>query len=258
MKPRNREVNIFNMSLLDILCGALGAFCFLMLALFPDHAKVKTLQAQLQQATQSSGSDGGNAQQQVREARQQAEQAQRRADKARAEQSLVYFQLAWFGPQDIDLLIQMPDGKYLTPKKNLVPPDKFAGDITDVKKGPAEEISWFSDVAYEGNVYRLFARFTADNGEREPPKVNGYITGRVPDGERSAMGLVDLGIVAMSRVGELRELGRVEFTRANGMRFFRGTQQQQPASPGPGGRLLPPMEPARMFTPPAGSGDGAR
>jgi hypothetical protein len=35
MRARNREVNIFNMSLLDILCGALGAFCFLMLVLFP-------------------------------------------------------------------------------------------------------------------------------------------------------------------------------------------------------------------------------
>jgi hypothetical protein len=39
MKPRNREINIFNMSLLDVLCGALGAFCFLMLALFPYYAK---------------------------------------------------------------------------------------------------------------------------------------------------------------------------------------------------------------------------
>src|SRR5207248_10445888 len=29
------EVNIFNMSLLDILCGALGAFCFMMLVLLP-------------------------------------------------------------------------------------------------------------------------------------------------------------------------------------------------------------------------------
>jgi hypothetical protein len=35
MKAQRREVNIFNMSLLDILCGALGAFCFLMLALLP-------------------------------------------------------------------------------------------------------------------------------------------------------------------------------------------------------------------------------
>ncbi len=35
MKARNREINIFNMSLLDILCGALGAFCFMMLSLLP-------------------------------------------------------------------------------------------------------------------------------------------------------------------------------------------------------------------------------
>jgi hypothetical protein len=41
MKPRSREINIFNMSLLDILCGALGAFCFLMLVLFPFYSQDK-------------------------------------------------------------------------------------------------------------------------------------------------------------------------------------------------------------------------
>ncbi len=41
MKPRNREINIFNMSLLDVLCGALGAFCFLMLVLFPFYSQDK-------------------------------------------------------------------------------------------------------------------------------------------------------------------------------------------------------------------------
>lgn len=35
MRARNREINIFNMSLLDILCGALGAFCFMMIVLLP-------------------------------------------------------------------------------------------------------------------------------------------------------------------------------------------------------------------------------
>lgn len=35
MKAGNREINIFNMSLLDILCGAMGAFCFMMIALLP-------------------------------------------------------------------------------------------------------------------------------------------------------------------------------------------------------------------------------
>ena len=42
MKPRNREINIFNMSLLDVLCGALGAFCFLTLVLFPYYTPNKS------------------------------------------------------------------------------------------------------------------------------------------------------------------------------------------------------------------------
>jgi hypothetical protein len=41
MKARSREINIFNMSLLDILCGALGAFCFMMLVLFPYYSQDK-------------------------------------------------------------------------------------------------------------------------------------------------------------------------------------------------------------------------
>src|SRR5581483_853659 len=41
MKQRNREINIFNMSLLDVLCGALGTFCFLMLVLFPFYSQDK-------------------------------------------------------------------------------------------------------------------------------------------------------------------------------------------------------------------------
>ncbi|MCC6342041.1 MAG: hypothetical protein IT166_07580 [Bryobacterales bacterium] len=56
MKPKNKEVNIFNMSLLDILCGALGAFCFMMLVLFqywkpesPYVKKAKVDTAQLEQ-----------------------------------------------------------------------------------------------------------------------------------------------------------------------------------------------------------------
>ena len=50
MKPRNREVNIFNMSVLDLLTGALGAFCFLTLALFPYYFKAQGASAKPSQA----------------------------------------------------------------------------------------------------------------------------------------------------------------------------------------------------------------
>lgn len=59
MKAKNKEVNIFNMSLLDILCGALGAFCFMMLVLFQywkpegiDTVRVKENTSQLEQKVQ--------------------------------------------------------------------------------------------------------------------------------------------------------------------------------------------------------------
>jgi len=56
MKQKNKEVNIFNMSLLDILCGALGAFCFMMLVLFqywkPESADVTQTKENTQQLEQ--------------------------------------------------------------------------------------------------------------------------------------------------------------------------------------------------------------
>ena len=39
MKPRNREINIFNLSMLDVICGALGAFLILFLIAAPYYDK---------------------------------------------------------------------------------------------------------------------------------------------------------------------------------------------------------------------------
>lgn len=42
MKPRNCEVNIFNMSMLDVMSGALGAILIIMVVLFPYYNKEGT------------------------------------------------------------------------------------------------------------------------------------------------------------------------------------------------------------------------
>ncbi|WP_051327907.1 YfaP family protein [Desulfatirhabdium butyrativorans] len=39
MKPRNRDINIFNLSMLDVICGSLGAFILLMIILLPYYKK---------------------------------------------------------------------------------------------------------------------------------------------------------------------------------------------------------------------------
>src|SRR5437762_10311111 len=52
MRARPREVNIFNMSPLDILCGAPGAFCFMMLVALPYYIVGTQDRARSQQRTQ--------------------------------------------------------------------------------------------------------------------------------------------------------------------------------------------------------------
>ena len=42
MKPRNREINIFNLSMLDVICGALGAFLILFLIAAPHYGNTGT------------------------------------------------------------------------------------------------------------------------------------------------------------------------------------------------------------------------
>ncbi|MCW5978699.1 MAG: hypothetical protein KIT09_11510 [Bryobacteraceae bacterium] len=116
MKRQHREINIFNMSLLDILCGALGAFCFLMLVLFPfykpseartgeDHgeknieqmeASMKEMERQLekfrkigpqasQEFVQKMQDQLERTQDQLGEARRRVDQAERDRDKTQAE-----------------------------------------------------------------------------------------------------------------------------------------------------------------------------
>jgi hypothetical protein len=55
VKHASREINIFNMSLVDILTGALGAFCFMMLALMPYLGKL-TLYKQVAEGKKESTS----------------------------------------------------------------------------------------------------------------------------------------------------------------------------------------------------------
>ncbi len=78
MRARNREINIFNMSLLDILCGALGAFCFMMLTLFPYYSK-----AHKQDATPSA--DSAELQRQYARAQQKLQETESRIRQLEAE-----------------------------------------------------------------------------------------------------------------------------------------------------------------------------
>jgi hypothetical protein len=215
MKSRNREVNIFNMSLLDILCGTLGAFCFLMLALLPDHIKAKQLQQQIEQMGTPAGKDAEarakQAEEDAREAKKRAQEAEEKARKARTQQSLAYFQVSWNGPQDIDLWLKMPDKKWVLPKKAMVPKEQLYAEIGDVTKGPAREQAWLTDIAYPGELYELHAKLQSANGGVGRVQITGYVAVRVATGETTnSMTLYDLP-GELQREGEMVMLGTLTF-----------------------------------------------
>jgi hypothetical protein len=256
MRRRNREVNIFNMSLLDILCGALGAFCFMMLSLFPDHAKVKDLQARLEAAERNStGGDPGSvarAQQQAQQAQQRLQQVQKELDQAKAEQSLLWFRVAWETGQDVDLYVESSTGKMCSSKPQLIPADRAADGgckFSDQTKGPTYEQGWFSDVAYPNTGYRMFARLQNRNGIPGPAAVHGYMVSRTPGEQGQVMSLADLGITQLANERELVELGWIQFEK-DGFTITRGAK---PGGDRPNVRLDLPS--ALRFTPPASPGN---
>lgn len=219
MKKQNREVNIFNMSLLDILCGALGAFCFMMLALFPSYIKAKS-------ASDSGGA--ADAQERARAADDRAQQAQQAARQARADQSLVYFAVQWDTADDVDLGLKAPSGEIFTVKKAADPAKGEKGTVKDVNPGPGRESVWFSDVAYQNSVWELYAELhsraansptaigapslplpTAATG---PVLARGYIVGRSFDKDGEAiMGFYDLPSVALTTLRQRVLVGRLTF-----------------------------------------------
>jgi hypothetical protein len=179
VKPRNREINIFNMSLLDVLCGALGAFCFLMLALFPYYAKgsgaqnqedTAKLKQELEQArkeleqakskdpkpadsSEHLAKENQELKKQLADARQQMEKSavQKSGTKpGEAEQNLKKLTSAagsvlsitafWDNPHaDVDLWVKYESGAWDGPKKETPDGKKLIYQLRDVKQGPGFE-----------------------------------------------------------------------------------------------------------------------
>jgi hypothetical protein len=207
MKARNREVNIFNMSLLDILCGALGAFCFMMLVLFPywrpggaDRKQIEENSQQMQQNIEqlrqqlkNSPNSGAVAQQlnQLQQKMQQQQgqlnQALQKLDEANKEigglqmRNPITIGLEWHtANHDLDLYTQWQvnpaPGKKGPP---AVDPNqhqfRFYADETDTQcnYGPCWEVWMFRDVPPKLEL-KIWYKFFAANGNPQPAKADGW------------------------------------------------------------------------------------
>ena len=206
MKARNREINIFNMSLLDILCGALGVFCFMTLVLFPywrptganaeDLEKNKqAIEQELKDLKKKLGesADGKQMLQQVEQLEQRLQQQQGDLNRARQElaesdkkveklerRNPVVTTMTWTGPQDLDLFLEPVnfgyDGGKMTarmdPKKKQ--PTNFSGETkSDYSSGPATEV-WATRDAITGGEQKVYYKLLSANGSTSPTYVGGY------------------------------------------------------------------------------------
>jgi hypothetical protein len=195
MKPRNREINIFNMSLLDILCGALGAFCFMMLTLFPFYTRAK-----------SSSGDGGSVEQlqeQVDQLQQQLEQTDQQLEEANQHRNSVYIWARWYSEDDVDLWVRDQEG-WSGPK-----PDQLRGrtdpksvfKISDQTRGPGFERLWVYNVGV-GSQYSVFYSLGGRaGGSTSPVRVRGWM---LMSTSRNWWSIYDFGEIELSRPRELQ------------------------------------------------------
>jgi len=208
MRRRSREVNIFNMSLLDILCGALGAFCFMMIALLPywrpAGQTAGEIQKQHEQAMEElsqieseinklTGKDGNLADKLEKlrsklkniESSRQQEQAEKRklqekadrADELDSREPLTVSMRQDSADHDVDLYVRLlsngANGKPMpAPDPNTKQQVFFTKDAnSNCISGPCSEL-WTSVNTGAGKVMEIYFKFLNANGNPAPASVS--------------------------------------------------------------------------------------
>ncbi len=224
MRPRNREINIFNMSLLDILCGALGAFCFMMLTLFPYYTKAKA----------ASAGGSGDLSNQLQQAQQQVRSLQTQLAKAQYFQNQIMVVADWDTGDDVDQWVVDGD-KWDGPKPTTPQGHKRDFATRDDQGEPGHE-TWARSGFDQGEVYKLFYRLSKKKTPSSPMPavVRGYAAAfwiDPKDASESYYSFISFTPVMVAQEGQLVPVGELHIG-ANGPEFV----PQKPAGQEPPGR----------------------
>ncbi|MBF0376729.1 MAG: hypothetical protein HQK72_04535 [Desulfamplus sp.] len=213
MKPRNREINIFNLSMLDVISGALGAFLIIMIVLFPYYKKesidyqrqVEQLTQQLQQAQQQAAQveqlqeenrqakadaeslrqeletirqNSGEANQQLETAREENQQLRQQLQSAQQQlaKTFLMIYISWeTKSQDIDLHLIDPTGAefYFDQRTHI----GRAGFLSvDTVYGPGNEV-WEIIDAPPGD-YKVYVKLYNKGNNNAWPTVKGRVSSK--------------------------------------------------------------------------------
>lgn len=196
MKRRNREINIFNLSILDMITGAMGAFLIIMIILLPYYKK-ETIdyQQELQQARaaeetarmavqaaqtaqRAAEETASKAEELTLAAQADAQQNRQRADAATQQlaKTFVLVHIQWDTKfQDVDLHVVDPSGAEFSYEHKTFP--GHSGELSvDSQFGPGNEV-WSNPSAAVGD-YRVYANLYDLHGVHDTPTVTGSVIHR--------------------------------------------------------------------------------
>lgn len=189
MKRRNREINIFNLSMLDVISGAMGAFLIIMVILLPyykkesiDYEKALKESRQVEQSAQAAQRAAEEnlraAEDALRSAQADAQANRQRADAAARQlaKTFLLVHIEWVTKfQDIDLHVIDPSGAEFSFERRSYPGNPGALSV-DSQFGPGNEV-WSSPAAAPGE-YRIYANLYNLHGVNGTPTVTGSVIHR--------------------------------------------------------------------------------
>ena len=165
MKSRNRELNIFSMSALDLFASAMGAFILIAFVLFPYFPNT------------------GDSAERVAEVRAQLE-SQLESCEERAKKKFVLVVMSWNTSDDIDLHVIDPNSRefYYGEKSFSGSRAKLEEDNT---RGPGNEI-WLHPAAEDG-TYKVYYKYYNSRGSNNVRVQGSVLTpeGRIPFREKT-------------------------------------------------------------------------
>ncbi len=196
MKRRNRDINIFNLSMLDVISGAMGAFLIIMVILLPYYKKesidyqkeleqARAAEDTARQAAQSAQAARRAAEESLRSteksmraAQAEADQNRQRADAANRQlaKTFLLVHIQWDTKyQDVDLHVVDPNGTEFWYEHKSHP--GHPGELSvDSQFGPGNEV-WRNPRADAGD-YRVFAELYNLHGVNDTPTVTGSVIHR--------------------------------------------------------------------------------
>lgn len=179
MRRRSREISVFNLSMFDVIAGAMAAFLILVVILLPFYDKTAIdHQAEIQSLTQALAA----AETAQREAQTQAAQAQQEAasQQARAEglarqlaRTFLVLYVRWDTHDDIDLHVIDPSGAEFWWNEHQRLPGRPGELSEDAILGPANEV-WEIRDAPPGD-YRIEVNLFGIRDLRKPVVVTGRV-----------------------------------------------------------------------------------